>query len=121
MTEEELQGLMEDTLDLQGWLWFHDRSLAYAKVKANRAGFPDLCAVHPVTGATVFLELKSEKGKLTKDQEQWGEALLKSPAIYAVIRPADADRAIRRLGQLADPLITRFGPVSDEPGAPAES
>src|SRR5207248_6295751 len=38
-------------------------------------GFPDIVAVHAAMGRIVFAELKSAKGKLTDQQEQWLDAL----------------------------------------------
>lgn len=70
MTEAQLQDTIVEALDLFGWLSFHDNDS-----RRNRAGFPDICAVHPRTGWLLFYELKSHRGKLRPAQEMWISAL----------------------------------------------
>jgi hypothetical protein len=100
--EKELQKTVEETLSILGYLWFHDRSLSYATVRATNPGFPDLCAVHPTSGALVFIELKSQTGKMRPEQILWADALSSSPAIYmGPVRPAQLVNLIRRLEELS--------------------
>jgi hypothetical protein len=57
------------------------------------AGFPDLCLCRPPR--PLFLELKSSRGKLTRPQMAWLDALKLVPGIQAaVIRPADWEQLV---------------------------
>lgn len=101
VTERELQRQIEQLLTLLGFLWFHDRSLQHATVRTSKPGFPDICAVHPKNGVLVFIELKSEKGRMRPAQVEWKEALLKSCAIYfGPIKPSDFDMLTQKLVKL---------------------
>jgi hypothetical protein len=40
---------------------------------------------------TIFAELKTEKGKMSKEQEDWGVALIASGAEWYLWRPSDMD------------------------------
>lgn len=104
--EGPLQEKVEQYLSLTGWLWFHDRATNFAHM--NNAGFPDIVAVHPKSGVVVFLELKGAKGKLSDEQKEWRDALLKHPSPtthhYSVVRPADFDRLIEALDKLRKPI-----------------
>lgn len=63
------------------------------KVPAKRIGpgFPDLVIVKPGK-PVLFLELKSEIGRLSEAQKWWGEMLSKSPGChYMLARPSDWD------------------------------
>jgi VRR-NUC domain-containing protein len=54
------------------------------------AGFPDEVLVRG--DRLVFAELKSEKGKLSDEQERWLEALRGVPGVEVYVwRPADVD------------------------------
>src|SRR5258706_15983333 len=53
-----------DSLTLHGWAWWHD---AYSRW--NKRGLPDLIAVRPPR--LLFLELKAEDGRATREQQEW--------------------------------------------------
>lgn len=95
MREADLQDALEQWLDLFGYEWFHDR--AVNKTHINRPGFPDLVAAHPLTGAVLFLELKSAKRPLTPAQHRWRSALERSKVIYRLVYPDDLDATIALL------------------------
>lgn len=102
MKEKELQRHVENALTALGFLWFHDRSLQHATVRTSNPGFPDVCAVHPKTGALVFIELKSERGRMRPAQIDWKEALLKTSAHYfGPIKPSQLQHLIDELVKLA--------------------
>lgn len=62
--EHRLQSRIERYLTERGFYWFHDRSR-----RENKPGHPDLVvAAHG--GRTLWLELKSKTGRLSKEQEQ---------------------------------------------------
>jgi hypothetical protein len=101
VSEKDLQRLVEGLLTTLGYLWFHDRSLQHATVRTSKPGFPDICAVHPRSGSLIFIELKSEKGKMRPAQIEWKDALLKSDAIYfGPIKPSEFDLLATALNQL---------------------
>jgi hypothetical protein len=98
IAEKELQKQLEKALTDLGFLWFHDRSLQHATVRTSKPGFPDICAVHPESGLLVFIELKSQRGKMSPAQILWKEALEKSCALYfGPVKPDSFDDLIRRL------------------------
>jgi hypothetical protein len=102
VSEKDLQRQVEQLLTLLGFLWFHDRSLQHATVRTSKPGFPDICAVHPKNGVLVFIELKSEKGKMRPAQVEWKDALLKSDAVYfGPVKPSDFDNLAWQLTNLA--------------------
>jgi hypothetical protein len=102
VTESQLQRQVETVLTGLGYLWFHDRSLQHATVRTSKPGFPDICAVHPKSGALIFIELKSDKGKMRPAQLEWKDALLNSEAVYfGPIKPCDFDFLVTSLVSLA--------------------
>jgi hypothetical protein len=93
VTEAELQQLLIDAAELNGWLVFHDNDS-----RRNVAGFPDLVLVHGRHGRVLFLELKSEIGRLRPEQHVWTDALSRCDTIAsAIVRPQHADRIINYL------------------------
>src|SRR4029077_10650417 len=55
-------------------------------VQGDGAGFPDLIMVHPNVGLVWWVELKTRTGRLSVDQEGWGEALIRAGAVFRVVR-----------------------------------
>lgn len=101
VTEREFQRQVEKLLTLLGFLWFHDRSLQHASVRTSKPGFPDICAVHPSNGVLVFIELKSEKGRMRPAQLEWKDALLKSDAVYyGPVKPSEFEDLASKLNKL---------------------
>ena len=93
MTEAELQQLLTDAAELHGWLVFHDNDS-----RRNVPGFPDLVLVHGRFGRVLFLELKSETGRVRPEQHAWMDALRRCDTIAsAIIRPQHADLVIKYL------------------------
>lgn len=83
ITEAQVQRVITDALDTYGWIWHHETDS-----RKSKAGFPDICAVHPRTGAILFLEIKTEVGRLKPEQEQWIAALSQHGPLH---RPGYAD------------------------------
>jgi hypothetical protein len=50
-------------------------------------GFPDIVLVRG--GVTLYLEVKTERGRLSADQQAWGDALLMAGCDWRVVRPSD--------------------------------
>jgi VRR-NUC domain. len=63
-------------------------------VQGDGKGFPDLVIAGP--GGLLFRELKTEKGRLTPDQQAWQAVLASAGADVAVWRPRDWPDLIRR-------------------------
>ncbi len=93
MTEAELQSLITDACDLHSWLWHHETDS-----RKSNAGYPDLTVVR---GRHILhMELKSERGRLTIEQQMWMDALARVDTIAsAVVRPCDADAVLERLAR----------------------
>jgi len=70
MTESDLQGAVVDLAGRFGFLVYHTYDS-----RRSAKGFPDLCMVHPKSGALIFAELKSETGRVTVEQDRWLRAL----------------------------------------------
>ena len=93
MNEAALQQLLTDAAEMHGWLVFHDNDS-----RRNAAGFPDLVLVHGRFGRVLFLELKSEIGRVRPEQHVWMDALSRCDTIAsAIVRPEHADRIIKYL------------------------
>lgn len=67
MTERELQAAVIDLAKLGGWLYMHITDSR----KSAAVGFPDLVLVHKTTGRAIYAELKSAKGRLRPEQQEW--------------------------------------------------
>lgn len=89
MKEAELQEAVIDTAHTFGWLVAHFRPARTEKgwrtpVAADGKGFPDLVLVRD---RILFVELKSEKGRLSPDQALWQEWLTEGDGDHRVWRP----------------------------------
>lgn len=81
MTEKQFQAQVICLAKQTGWLVYH----TYDSRRCE-PGFPDLVLVRD---RILFRELKTEKGRLTLHQRNWGEKLKAAGSDYAVWRPAD--------------------------------
>lgn len=70
MLERDLQGAVVELARMLGWLVYHTHDSRH-----SAAGFPDLVMVHPGSGALLFAELKTARGKVTPEQWEWLRAL----------------------------------------------
>ena len=92
MKEAELQATILDAAALFGWIVQHN-----ADSRRAPAGWPDLVLGHPDRHEVVIWELKTAKGRVSKEQAQWLTVLAESGYEARVIRPDDLDYAIDRL------------------------
>jgi len=96
-TEKQFMAAVVQYAKLKRWKVYH----TYNSVKSEK-GFPDLtlCRVEhrskwaietnrPEIGRIIFAELKSEKGRLTKEQEYWLNDLACCPCEVYLWRPSD--------------------------------
>ncbi len=82
MTEAQLQDTVVAMCKLLDVAWYHP----YFS-RRSAAGWPDLA----LCGTTGFItrELKTERGKLTADQQRWGSMLRQAGISWDVWRPGD--------------------------------
>jgi len=104
-SEKDFSSFFEDALRLYGWRFFHQRP-AYERGRPRNAqtgdpGFPDyVCAKN---GRVLFVELKSDKGRVSPNQRAWLDAIMPvdSPFTYVrsahVFRPKDWDAVVELL------------------------
>jgi hypothetical protein len=78
------------------WRIYHTRNS-----KGSHAGFPDLVLLRPPR--LIFAELKTERGKLTRAQEDWLEAL----AMVGSMPGESYDRAWRVAVAPVEPYVWR--------------
>jgi len=90
MTEAEFLAQVLDLARLLGWRTLHLRPARTARgwrtaVAGEGKGFFDLILVRE---RVVFVELKSEKGRLTIEQQGWLEAMKKAGQEVYIWRPS---------------------------------
>jgi len=100
MSEAEWQQQVIDLAHLYGWRIAHFRPAQNARgdwrtpVAADGKGFPDLVLTRD---RLLFVELKSETGRLTREQRHWLDALQAAGAEVAVWKPRDFDTVLDTL------------------------
>lgn len=90
-TEREWQQTVIEALRLFGWRLTHFRpaqtKIGWRTPLEGDAGFPDIVAVRD--GWMLALELKSERGRATPEQQAWLADLAKVPGVVAaIVRPS---------------------------------
>lgn len=99
--EEDFATQIEDLLDTFKWRWTHSRPALSMKgwrtPIAGHKGFTDYVAVRD--GTCLFIELKSEDGKLSEEQNEWRIELERVAKCslgvqYLLLRPSDYERAV---------------------------
>lgn len=91
MSERELLQSIKDAARQCGWRVYHTWLSAH-----SAKGWPDLVLLKD--GRMLAWELKSEKGKLTPEQQAWLDELSEVSGVYAqVIRPQDLESAYKAL------------------------
>ncbi|MAF43093.1 MAG: hypothetical protein CMI54_02840 [Parcubacteria group bacterium] len=77
VSEKDFSRQIEDLLNVFGWRWCHFRPArtgrGWRTALSGHQGFVDYVAVR--NGMCLFFEIKSEKGKLSGEQEKWIEDL----------------------------------------------
>ena len=85
ISEADFASWLEDFLRVHNWLFYHTR-------RSDRSvkGFPDYVCVRGEE--VVFLEIKGDDGKLTKEQAEWVQALKQVKHVRAAAAwPSDRD------------------------------
>lgn len=103
VTERELTTQLVDLAKTTGWKRYHTW-----RSKHSAAGYPDETLVRE---RLVFLELKTETGKVTAEQRDWLRALAAADVEVYVLRP-------RHLEQIAAVLAARRDPVGGHLSTP---
>ena len=96
VTEAQFQRTVIAAAQYFGWKVAHFRPGMSSKrkwmtaVAGNGAGFPDLVLVHPKRhGSVLFVELKSNTGKMSPSQMEWYDWIHGAGANSLVWRPKD--------------------------------
>lgn len=83
ISERQHQQALLELAMLRGWEWYHNPDS-----RRCTPGHPDLLLLRPPR--LVFAELKTEKGRLTKEQKRWLEMLRECDTVEAYLwRPSD--------------------------------
>lgn len=89
ISEAAFQRQVIQLAKLLGWRTYHTLDS-----RGSSAGFPDLVLARERDGRVIFAELKSDAGRVRKEQSEWLAALgaVKSEAVGVYLwRPADLD------------------------------
>ena len=117
LTESMWQRRVVDLAAFCGWRVAHFRPARTATgwrtaVEADGVGYPDLTLVRD--GRLLFVELKSEAGRVSPEQRIWLAELSSVPGVEVFCwRPSDWAKVQRVLAR--DPLRMTGGPISGHP------
>jgi len=98
VSEREFQKTVVEYAQATGWLCYHQVDMGFKDPETGRQsysrrigpGFPDL--VLSGHGRVLFIELKSEKGRMRPEQQVWADSLNECPGIENyLLRPSDWD------------------------------
>ena len=96
MREADWQATVVAAARYLGWLVWHPYD-----ARRSAAGYPDLTLVRPGGNGTarlVFLELKTERGRVRPEQQVWLDALSQVPGVVAMVaRPSQWDEVLEVL------------------------
>ena len=92
MTEADFQKALTDLCDWRKLLWYHVNDS-----RKDRKGFPDLVIVG---SRTIFVELKSQMGRVRKEQQEWIDRLALAGAEVYLWRPSDLPQALKIIKSL---------------------
>ena len=91
ITEKAFLAFVTDVANAGSWLTYHTYDS-----RRSQAGFPDL--VMSKNGRVIFAELKTQKGRIRKEQQHWIDVLTQNPSIEVYLwRPSDSDQIIQTL------------------------
>jgi hypothetical protein len=82
VTEKQFMAAVIEMAQMLGWLVYHTHDS-----RRSEAGFPDIVAVR--RDRVIFIESKTERGRLSKEQERWLSALGLAGAEVHCWRPSD--------------------------------
>jgi len=102
VTERDWQSFVVECARRYGWRVHH-----HFDSRRSEPGWPDLVCARPARGEVLFVELKSEGGKVTDAQGWWLAALEAAGCEAHVWRPSDADAVVARLARTYSPESER--------------
>lgn len=98
ISEKDLQLGLIQAATVLGWTVHAERpaqtSNGWRTPIQGYPGFPDLVLVRD---RILFVELKSEAGKLSQSQTDWQERLKAANGDYRLLRPSDIDNFLKEL------------------------
>ena len=107
ISESDFQRQVVDVLRLHNYRVAHftaaqnQRGQWRTPVTADGKGFPDLVAVRPAsrirTPRVLFIELKAQAGRISKEQTLWANDLVGAGAEHFIWRPSDWDALIEAI------------------------
>lgn len=92
-SEAQFQKRITDLCDWLHLKWHHETDS-----RKSKKGWPDLVIAGP--SHVIFVELKTETGKVSAEQREWLDILASTGATVLVWRPSDwphAERILRRM------------------------
>jgi hypothetical protein len=89
ISETDFQRLVTELAGMLFWSWYHTHDS-----RRSPAGFPDLVLVRE---RVIFVELKTEAGRITQEQAWWLTRLSDAGAEVYLWRPSDFDKVERTL------------------------
>jgi len=92
ISERDFQQMIIQAAELLGWVVYH----TYDSRRCT-PGYPDLTLIHPGSASLLFVELKTERGKLRPEQRLWLETLQAAGVDVRVWRPSDWDTIVATL------------------------
>lgn len=99
---KQAEKLVLDYARWKGWKVLQVRTVFDGKAQrwvtpfgADGNGFPDFLFVRP--GRLVYAEVKTGKGKLTKEQRRWRDALRAAGAEWHLLRPLNDWQAVEEV------------------------
>jgi len=96
-TEKELQSAIIEQMKWMGWLIYHTFNS-----RRSQPGFPDLVAVKGTR--LMFVEFKTEKGKLHDAQIEWLNRLANANSEVYLVRPSTQDAFLENAAVVGDNL-----------------
>ena len=86
---------------MNGWMIHHPtpHQVRPGVFRSDGAGVPDLMLVSTTGRGIIWAELKTEVGKLTPIQRQWGNSIKANGGEYYVWRPSQLELIASRLGR----------------------
>ena len=98
ITEAEFSRQVEELLSLTGWRWCHFRPAmkkdgGWVTAISGDPGMVDIIAVRG--SELIWVELKSERGKLSPAQQDWIKALVDAGQRVYLWRPSDWETVVR--------------------------
>lgn len=109
LTEAQWQAQVIELAERYGWFVYHTYDS-----RRSHAGWPDLVLARPSTGELLYVELKTDKGRVSPAQRTWLRVLEDCNQEVHVWRPRDFD-------ELVHPRLKRQAPAVTSSSSSASS